>query len=160
MGRTTAARYVTPLKSDGSEATFAPGADATLTGRGVFTLAANTTYYFPLSEADGRVASVELEIDAAIIVTDAHIEDTNTSKSEVLDYAVNNAWVPETPSSGYIATKNGNVTSSTNSTLVTGGGTAGAAIWNLVDTATKRGRLSVSVGATGGEARVSTWAKE
>lgn len=158
MGRKNTNGYIQPIKSDGTLATFAPGADTTLTGRGVYTLAANTTYYFPYGGQDAPRVSVELEWDANIVITSANIEDTNVSEKEASNYSQGTAWVPETPATGYVAAKN--ASSNTNSTIATNGSAAGAAIWNVADIGSERGRLAVVVGATPGEVRCSTWGKE
>lgn len=166
MGRkTSSTQYIQPYDNAGNAVAIAPTASGKLSGRGCYALQANNTYYFPFGGQDARVRSVELEFDPAIVITSANIEDTNVAPAEANDFAnrtvapTSTAWVPETPSSGYVA-QVGGVSSNANSTIGTNGSGDGAAIWNVADVGTRRGRLAVVVGATGGTVRVSIWGEE
>lgn len=152
--------YVTPIKSDGTEATFAPSADATLTGRGVFTLAANTTYYYPLPVGGSAMYDVHLQHDAAIAITSATIETTSMGKSEVSDISsVAGAWVDQDPSTAFVALVGATTTASSGVVAVVAGN-VGAANWQVSDSPPARARLKVVVGASGGEARLGFCGKE
>lgn len=159
MGRKTiSTQYLQPIDASGNTVTAAPGADANLTGRGVYTLAANTTYYFIIGGQDARVDSFELEFDNAIVITTANIEDTDAAEAEVSNFN-GPSWAPETPSTAYVGVK-GAGSSAANGTLTTIGTAQGCAVWHIADTGARRTRIAVVVGATGGEVRGSCWGKE
>jgi len=161
MGRkTTGSTYVQPYKADGTLETE----DGTELGRGTYTLASGTTYYFPLGGADTPVSSVHLQHDAAVIITTATIEDTNFPgrgpDGDVTDYsATAGHWIDENPSTAFVGTV-GAGTSATNGVVAVTGGNAGGAMWHVADTGARRTRLAVVVGGTGGEVRVAVWGKE
>jgi len=160
MGLNVNRTYITPLKSDGTEASAAPGADATLTGRGVYTLAAGETYYFPLPVGQSSVYDVHLQHDAAIAITSATIETSSMGKSEVTDYSSTaGAWIDQDPTTAFVGTV-GATTTATNGVVAVVAGNVGGATWKVADDPAARSRLKVIVGATGGEARVGFCGKE
>jgi hypothetical protein len=154
--------YVVPIKStDGVEATFAPGADATLTGRGVYTLASGTTYFYMLGPScDASYIHAHLQGDAALILTSVTVEDCDADEDEVTNINdTSGAWLPTPPAIIESAAEGAGWTQTTDVLAVTGGAVGGAS-WNIANQAARRMRLKVVVGATGGEARLSSWAKE
>ncbi len=157
MGRRTqSTSYVTPIKSDGTVETM----DATELGRGAFTLASGTTYYFPIACGDARNVSVHLQCDAAIILTSATIEDCNFPEVDVTNYSSTAGhWIDEDPSTAFVGLVGTGYTHSSGVVAVAGGA-AGGAMWHVADVGARRMRLKVVVGGTGGEVRVATWAKE
>jgi hypothetical protein len=160
MSRTVTRTYVTPLKSDGSlevhdgsETTFA-------TGRGVFTLAALTTYYFPLPVGASSIFDCHLTHDAVIVLTSAKIASCSHAAKDVSDVSVvGGEWIDQDPSTAFVGTV-GAGTTATNGVAAVAGGTAGGCNWLVSGFGAERGRLEVVVGATGGEVRVSFTGKE
>jgi hypothetical protein len=135
-------------------------------GRGCL-LAANTTYYFPFSMKDGGISSAQLQWDSGIVLTNVWFEDTNlpayigqgNDVADVSDFsAAKGAWIQETPSTAYVSVTSSDGTTggatATNGAIATTGGTAGGAVWNLSGVGSRRGRMHVQVGATGGVLRV------
>lgn len=159
MGLTVNRTYITPIKSDGTvqdadaESTF-------LNGRGVFTLAALTTYYFILPVGASTMFDLHLTHDAAIVITTATIETCGHNKPDVPDFGtVAGEWVGHTPAGSYVPVE-GAGTSATNGVVTTTGAAAGGAVWQVSENPAPRTRLEVAVGATGGEVRVSFTGKE
>lgn len=160
MGLAANRTYITPIKSDGTTPTFAPGADATLTGRGVYTLVAGQTYYFPLPVGGSSMYDVHLQHDAAIAITSATIETSSMGESEVSNIsAVAGAWMDQDPSTAFVATV-GAGTTATNGVVAVVAGNVGGADWQVSATGAARSRLEVVVGATGGEVRLGFCGKE
>jgi hypothetical protein len=135
-------------------------------GAGV-TLAASTTYYFPLN-IDGAICeAVQLRgLTAALIITAARIEDTcfpmaSSGKGDVdvsnFDAGVGN-WMIENPSTAYVPVV-GTGWVATNAIVAVAGGAVGGALWNLGNMGTRRARLAIVVGGTGGDVRVAGHAK-
>lgn len=146
--------YVQPIKSDGT-----PAAEGG--ARGVYTLEASSTYYFPLGGVGAPTQSVQLEgIDAALVITGATIEECNADLSEVSDYASGStgSWVKDNGSAGLTSAVGTGWTATARTIAVTGGGLGGA-MWQLPDRGAARTRLAIVVGATGGKARVSAHGK-
>lgn len=157
------------IKSDGVVQAFS---GTELGGPGCYTLASGTTYYFPLNafESADKLA-VHLIHDASIVITSATIEDSNLPPPTAIDGATVGVqtswfessaagrWIDEDPSTAFVGTK-GAATSATNGVVAVTGGTAGGAMWHFVDAASRRARLAVVVGGTGGEVIVACWAKE
>jgi len=169
MGRRTASTsFLTPIKADG----VTEVEDGTELGRGAYTLAALTTYYFPFGGADSLVASVQLQGDAPIVITSATVQNTNFpgppqgpppsagGAGDVTDYdATVGVWVNKDQPSTSVEV-DGIGWSATSSVLAVVGGNVGGAVWHVTNTGARRHRLEVVVGATGGEVRVATWGKE
>ncbi len=160
MARQTASTsYVQPIKSDGTLVDPAPSADATVSGRGVYTLTTGVTYYFPLGGQDAPVLSAHLQHDAAIALV-ATIEDSNIPESEASYYASTaGLWIDEDPSTAFVGVV-GATTTAANGVVTVVAGNVGGAMWHISDTGARRSRLKVVVGGTGGEVRVATWGKE
>lgn len=156
---TTSTSYIQPIKSDGTLPAAAPGTDATVNGHGVYTLEANTTYYFPVGGQDATLVALHLQHDAAIAITSATVEDTCFPEREVSDYASTaGLWIDEDPTTAFVGVV-GATTTQTNGVVAVVAGNVGGAMWH-VTTAARRTRLKVVVGATGGEVRVASWGKE
>lgn len=161
MGRHPTAAYVTPITTAGAAVAEAAGESALGTSnRGVFTLAAATTYIFPLGGQDASVLHAMLQGDAAIIITSATVEESDIGESEAANHSDN--------AGEWIATSVDRITTSVEGTGwaatadvgSSAGGNAGAVAWNIVDHGARRTRIKVVVGATGGQVRMSAWAKE
>jgi len=147
-------RYVPPLKTDGTLlAGEAP--------RGAYTLVAGTTYYYILGTADAPFHAVHItSYTSALVITSATIQDCIHGELEVTDHStVAGEWVPETPTTAYVGTT-GSGWSQTNAVVASTGAALGGALWNLGEAGSKRCRLAVVVGGTGGILRVSCWGKD
>lgn len=148
-------RYVPPVQtSDGVELTEQ-------IGRGIFTLAANTTYVFVLGGADAPFISATLTgYDAAMILTTVTVQDTDHPEQEVTNHStVAGEWVSEDPTTAFVGA-DGTGWVPTNGVLNVAGTGVGGARFNVAETAAFRTRLIVVVGATGGRVRVSSHGKE
>lgn len=163
MGRrASGTTFLTPIDSVG-----APVAESAVEfGRGSYTLASGTRYYFVIPCEDAKLLAVHLKGDASIIITEAALEDCNfplsinTASGDVTNHdATPGNWIREDPSTGFVGV-DGTGWSASNSVVAATGGNAGGAMWHLVDTGARRTRLSVLVGAAGGEVRVAWWAKD
>jgi hypothetical protein len=128
-------------------------------GDGSVTLASGTTYYFPLGGAEAPLIGAQLIGDAAIIITAARIECTfvEAARSSHFD-ATAGLWVIENPPTAYVPTTGAGWTA-TLATLAVAGGAIGSAIWDVGNVGSKRARLAVVVGGTGGVATVATHGK-
>ncbi len=156
MGRSpTSNSYITPYKADGTRQVES----AVQYGRGAFTLSANTTYYFILGAPDCPWVSAGVEWDESIVLTTMTIEDTNHHKDEASDYSTA-AWTPEKPTTAYVGTNGASGVTVSNGVVTATGGAVGNCMFHVADSAARRTRLAVVVGATGGEMRVAAWSKE
>jgi hypothetical protein len=118
------------------------------------------TYYYILPVGGATLVDVHLTFDAALIITSAKIETSTHASQDVPDYSsVAGEWVDQDPTTAFVATV-GAGTSVSNGVAAAAGSAAGAADWQISDFAPARGRLTVVVGATGGEARLSFCGKE
>lgn len=159
--------YVAPIKSDGT-------IPVDESGLGIYTLLANTTYFYPLGGDAATFMSTHLEGDTSIILTSAVIEDSNLSpvktdanSQDPSDFSVAGLgavgagdWVALNPATGvWDCFAVGTGWTMTASTLATGGGNAGGGIWVRPRCGSLRSRLKVVVGATGGLVRVATHGK-
>lgn len=148
--------YITPYKSDGVEQV----ADGTDFGRGAFTLVAGATYYYPLGGQDSPFMSIHAQLDASIVITTMTVEGCDFPPSDV-DVFDNGAgeWMAKS-TNGMLCTVEGAGVSNTSGVVDTTGGAQGGARWDIFNHGARRTRLAVVVGATGGELRVASWAKE
>lgn len=145
------------------------------------TLASGTTYYVPFAAQHAPTPSetpyleLALRWDAAAILT-VTIESTvyspfsvgTTVNGPVLlsDFHDSSTapgfWVPETatslPAAQYLGSGTGGATFTAPS-LAVAGGTAGGGIFRLFNYGSRRGRLKVVVGGTGGVVRFGAWGK-
>lgn len=160
MSRSTiSTSYIEPVSAAGVTPDAAPGTDAVVVGRGVYTLVANTTYYYAIGGQDASKIGVHLQHDAAIAITSATIEDCCFPESEAeWQSQVDGLWIPEDPTTAFVGTV-GATTTQTNGVVAVVAGNVGGALWH-VDSAARRTRLAVVVGATGGQARLGVWGKE
>lgn len=153
---TISTSFITPIKSDGTVQTES----ATEFGRGSYTLATGVTYYYPLGGQDALDVSAHLQWDASIIITSITVEDSNMPDSEVTWYSSTaGEWIDEDPSTAFVGTVGAGVTVTAGVTAVAGGALGGA-MYHVSDTAARRTRIKVVVGATGGEMRVASWGKQ
>lgn len=156
MSRTTSTSYITPIKSDGTVETED---DATF-GRGGFTLASGTTYFYPIGGQSAEVSAVHVQWDAAIILTSVTVEDSNFPESDVAHHSVAAGdWIDEDPTTAFVGTVGAGVTV-TNGVVAVAGGQQGGAMFHVADTGSRRTRLKVVVAGTGGNVRVAAWGKE
>lgn len=124
---------VTPIKAT-------DGTDVAVDANGYATLLSGATYYYPLSDGKATCISAQIEWDAAAILT-ITFEDCNFN--EISNHsAVAGKWIPSAL------------------TASAAGGSAGGAIFNVADLATRRQRLKVVVGGTGGQVRVARHGKD
>lgn len=149
----TGMRYVTPV--DGS------GNGVAEQGKGLYSLAAGTTYHFPIGGDDGPFQSICLTgYTAAAVVTSATVYDTNHRVDEVSDFdATAGNWIPESQSERVSVQTTGTGWSATNDVIAANGTGVGGAMWHIAETGAARTRLTVVIGATGGTFRVSAWGK-
>jgi len=148
-------------------------------GKGV-TLALATTYFFVFETADGRFDALSLKWDAAIIFT-AQFEETNLPR--VLGQDISGAggnptvfdvsdidvvagnWIiwPMPAAQVSVIATDGTTGGATyvpaTGVLTVAGGTAGGARMQLNQIGSRRSRLKVVVGGTGGKLRVGQHAK-
>jgi len=167
MGRrTTSTSYITPIKSDGTVETE----DGTEFGRGSYTLASGTRYFYVIGGADAPFNSIHFQWDASIIITSLTVEDCNFppvargdgagGAGDVSDFSVAAGdWIDEDPSTAFVGTVGAGVTV-TSGVVAVAGGAQGGCMFHVVDTGARRTRVNMLVGGTGGEARCAVWAKE
>jgi len=152
------APYVRPLVAT----TGAEAPASTTNGKGVFTLTAGTTYYFPCGGISAPLESIQLRgFTAGLVITSAMVEVTN----EVIDetpYFTNDpgAWHAENPTTAYVPVEGTGwaVTVSTATVTASGAGIGGG-FWNMGNEGAARTRLAVVVGGTGGDVRCSVHGK-
>lgn len=148
--------YITPIKSDGTVQTES----ATEFGRGSYTLASSSTYYFPLGGQDVPFLSGHMQWDASIILTSVTIEDCNFPETDVTWYSNGSGeWIDEDPTTAFVGLDGAGATAS-NGVVAVAGGAQGGAMFHVAQTGARRTRLAVVVAGTGGEVRVSGWGKE
>lgn len=139
------------------------------------TLLANTTYYFPLGAVHSPVPAevvlyaVHLRGASALVITGASIEDCifplTTSPGDTrgatdvsdFDQTAGN-WIPENPATGVVSVTGTGWSPSAATAAALGTG-AGGAMWHVGNIGSRRQRLKVIVGATGGLARVGVHGK-
>lgn len=144
-------RYVRPIKTDGTELVDE-------VGRGKYTLASGTTYYYVLGGADAPFLSAHVSGDAAIVITSIMVQDCDHGEVEVTDFgSTAGDWIPEAPSTVRVTGTGWSVSSGVVAVAGTG---AGGAMIQVPQTAAKRARLEVIVGSTGGVLRVSSHGKD
>lgn len=144
--------YVTPIKSDGTEAVAAEG-------RGKYTLTAGATYVFMLGGPDASVQSAHFIWDSSIIITSLTVEDCDMPHTDVLDYSTTAAeWIDEDPTTAFVGVVGAGV-SQTNGVVAATGGAAGGCMFHIADTGAYRTRIKVVVAGTGGVVRCGTHGK-
>lgn len=143
----TGTRYITPIDST--------GAPLTENGRGRFTLTAGNTFHFVFGADEAPFSSVHLTgLTAAAIITSATIRDCNHPNSGVnaiTDFDTTaGMWPPEGSSSSVVAAEGAGWVA-TNGVLAVAGGAVGGALWHFAENCAARARLTVVMGATGGD---------
>jgi hypothetical protein len=154
MGTSGVASYITPRGTDGVDLT-------TVKRRGVYTLSANTTYYFIFGGGSSIIQHIHLTTyTAGMVITSATIQ-TCSQRSEDVSHVstVVGEWISETPAGGTVSFT-GAGWSVTNSVITSLGSALGGASWQLIDWSPDRTRLEVVVGATGGDIVVAWHGKE
>lgn len=146
--------YITPRETDGDELT-------TTKRRGMYTLAANTTYLFVFGGATAPYQHVQLTgYTAGAVVTSATIQTCSQGVREVSDTStVVGEWIDEDPTDAFVAVDGTGWTQSNGIAAANGTGVGGAS-WQLVRWAPSRSRLKVVVGGTGGDFVVAWHGKE
>jgi hypothetical protein len=126
-------------------------------GVGLFLLAPNTTYYFPIGGKDAPFTSAHIwSTDAGLVLTSVTIQDSNHPEmSSASPYTsdfdgVPGRWIPETPSGAYVGVIGTGWTASAIGVVSTNGTGVGGAMFHIGETGAARHRLAVVVGATGG----------
>lgn len=143
-------RYVTPIKSDGTEPAEI--------GRGKYTLEAGATYYYLLGGRGGVFGSGTITgYTSAAIITSGTIQDTDHSELDVTNISSTvGEWISEDPANAFVgADGTGWDTTTTPGVLAVAGTGLGGARFNIAETAASRTRITVVVGGTGGIFRVS-----
>lgn len=157
--QTTSTSFVTPVKSDGTDAVASAG-DAAFGAncRGVFTLAA-ATYYCALGGQDAKLIHAMVQGDATIAITSITVEETDLSETEA-------PWHSDTTGQWFAShidrittTVEGTGWTNTSDVGANSAGNAGGVSFNIVDQAARRTRLKIVVG-TEGQARVCAWGKD
>lgn len=150
--------YLVPIKSDGTYPAAAPSTDATVTGDGVYTLAAGT-YLYSIYNDDSSMVAFHIQWDADAALTSVTVEDTCFPESEVTDYdiAQAGAWIDEDPTTAFVGTVSSGTTVS-NGVVAHTAGAVGGAMFHISNTGALRTRLKVVCG-TGGQVRVAAWGK-
>lgn len=155
MSRTPRAggRYVAPIDGNGVTLT-------TEGPQGVFTLSANTTYYYVIGGAEAPVEAAHLTgYDAGLVITSASVQDSNHDEVQVTNHsAVVGEWVTEDPTTAFVGV-DGTGWSASNGEVAASGGGVGGAMFHIGDTGAFRTRIAVVVGAAGGKLRVSAHGK-
>lgn len=138
------------------------------------TLASSTVYYFPVGASKSAVpaeapyVSIHLRGDAAIIATitveDCNYPSTtspgdNRGVADVSDFDTTAGyWVQENPSTAIVGV-NGTGWSAVAATVSVAGGNAGGCMFHVGNLGSRRMRLKVAVGGTGGKVRVAVHGK-
>lgn len=127
--------------------------------RGVFTLTANTTYYYIFGGAASPTQHIQITgYTAGLIITTATVQ--TCSQPVVTDTSViAGEWISEDPAAGDVRT-DGAGWSSSAAVVSADGSAVGGASWHLIDWSPARTRLAVAVGATGGDLAVAWMGKE
>lgn len=157
MGRRTASTsYITPYNTAGTEQVQS----AVEFGHGSFTLVNGTDYFYPLGGQDSAFISAHVQWDASVVITSITVEDCDFPERDVAWYSDNSGeWIDEDPSTAFVGSDGAGVTV-TNGVVAVAGGAQGGCLFHIADSGARRTRIKISVGATGGEVRVASWAKE
>lgn len=143
-----------------------------LTGMGC-TLVLGTTYYFPFgaqhsaTPAETPVVTAQVRWDAAAILTitvettvfpsSFQALDPRTPPVQVSDFdATAGFWLQQNPTTAYVPATGG---TPTNMTVAVAGGTAGGCEFDISNLGSRRARIKIVVGGTGGVVRVGIHGK-
>ncbi len=150
----------TPVAPYNASGTEQPLINSSTLGKGAVSLLNGVTYFFPLGGQDASVISAHVRWDSSIVITSITIEDCNESADEVSLYAdAAGEWIDEDPSTAFVGS-DGAGTTVMNGVVGVAGGAQGGCMFHMDGTGARRTRLKVVVGATGGDMKVSPWAKE
>lgn len=145
--------YVRPVTAAGVDA-----ADAG--GRGLYTLAANTTYYYVLGTEDAPITGVTFTgYTAGMVVTSLNVQTSSHGKDEVADTSsTSGEWITQNPPAAYVPVDGTGWSASAATVAAAGTGVGGCSI-DMSESGSRRTRIKVVVGSTGGNARLSTGGK-
>lgn len=122
-------------------------------------LASGTTYYFPVGAPGCLITSIHAIWDAAIVITALTVEDCNVGDANPLVAGRAALWIQENPTGAYVAVTGAGVTATNLSVAATGGAIGGAMI-HLGNMGSRKVRVKVVVGATGGKFELYPHGKE
>lgn len=150
-------RYLKPI--DVADVALNPTEGA----RGRYTLTNGRTYRFIIGGAEAALQSVHLTgYTSGLVITTATIQTCDHAESEVTDSDTTvGHWINEDPPSPAFVAFDGTgwAAGATPSVITAAGSGVGGARWNLADNAATRTALTVVVGGTGGDVRVSCGGK-
>lgn len=153
MGIAGFGHFIIPRIADGTEVTAGKQ-------RGVFTLLANTTYYYMFGGAPASRQHVHMTgYTAGLVLTSATVQTCSRGDDVLHTSTVTGEWIPETPSDGD-AEVTGTGWASASAVVAAAGSGLGGASFMLSDWGADRTRLEVVVGATGGDLAVAWHGKE
>lgn len=147
--------YVTPLDPNGVELT-------TRKRKGVFTLTANTSYFYIWGGAAATCQHVQLTgYTAGLVITVAKIQSCSQGHDEVSDVSTTvGEWIDEDPTTGDVRTDGTGWSQPAASTVAASGAGVGGASWQLgIGWSPARTRLRIDVGGTGGDVAVAIHGK-
>ncbi len=143
--------YLTPVN--------ASGVKLDVLGNGYATLLASTTYVYDLHYSAGILDAAQLQWDASIVLTSVQIEDCCFNDGDApLWSSVAGDWSIENPPGSYVSVVGAGATA-TSAIVAVAGGAAGGCMYNLNSFGSKRCRVRVVVGLTGGALRVASHGK-
>lgn len=122
-------------------------------------LANGTTYFFPVGAPGSLVQSIHVLWDAALIITALTVEDSNIAILDATQAGSAGQWIQENPTGAYVAVVGAGATATNLSVAVTGGAAGGAMI-HLGNLGSRKVRIKVVVGATGGKLQVYIHGKD
>lgn len=153
MGIAGIGHFIVPRIANGTEVT-------TGKQRGVFTLTANTTYYYVFGGAAASRQHVHITgYTAGLVITSATIQTCSRGDEVAHTSTVTGEWIPEDPTGGN-AEVVGTGWSSASAVVAADGSGIGGASFLLSEWGANRTRLVVVVGATGGDMAVAWHGKE
>lgn len=153
MGNAGIGNFIVPRIADGTEVTLGKQ-------RGVFTLSANTTYYYVFGGAAASRQHVHMTgYTSGLVITSATIQTCSRGEDVSHTSTVTGEWVPEDPAAGDAQVVGTGWTSATAIVAASGAGIGGASFL-LSDWGASRTRLEVVVGGTGGDLAVAWHGKE
>jgi hypothetical protein len=145
--------YVVPIKQ--SDASKSPDE----VGRGTYVLANGATYLYPVGGFDAPWLAFHVQWDAAAILTIA-VEDCLFGDADAADISVvKGDWMREIGNGVAVSVTTSDGTTGgatvTNSVVTVAGGTAGGCMIQVPNNGSRRLRLRIDVGGTGGGVRVA-----
>lgn len=139
--------YITPLDSTGVEVTARKR-------KGVFTLLANTTYYYIFGGAAATCTHLQLTgYTAGAVITSATIQSCSQGREEVTDFSATvGEWINEDPTTADVRVDGTGWSQSSPGIVAANGTGVGGASWQLgIGWSPARTRIQLVVGTTGGD---------